>query len=108
MALLRVANLPFDSLAALHAGPFLQDLEDLLGAERTLSEEARSLADLLHAAAGESTGDPERAKGRFAVLRLRRAVHNGRGLRGSDMEKGRGLLGTHVRERLSRYEMWLE
>jgi lantibiotic biosynthesis dehydratase-like protein len=108
MALLRVANLPFDSLAALHAGPFLQDLEDLLGAEHTLSEEARSLADLLHAAAGESTGDPERAKGRFAVLRLRRAVHNGRRLRGSDMEKGRGLLGTHVRERLSRYEMWLE
>ncbi|HEV8335453.1 MAG TPA: lantibiotic dehydratase [Candidatus Polarisedimenticolia bacterium] len=107
-ALLRIASLPFDSLAALHGGPLLQDLEALLGAESMLSGEARSLADFLHAAAGESTDDPERAKGRFAVLRLRRDAHNGRRLRGGDMEQGRALLGAGARDRLARYEMWLE
>jgi lantibiotic biosynthesis dehydratase-like protein len=108
VALLRVANLPFDTLAALHAGSFLRDLEDLLETERALYRMTRSIADLLHAAAGEPCDNPGHAKARFAILRLRRCVHNGRRLRENDFAEGGELLGTDLLAQLRRYEEVLE
>lgn len=108
MALLRVAILPFDRLAALHAGPLARAAEELLENDRVYSGEAETLSDLLHGAAGASAADPERAKARFAILRLRRDLHNRRAPDPVDLELGRSLLSSEALARLRRSSEMME
>ncbi len=103
LALLRVASLPFDTLAVLHAGASLGDLESVREAERDLCSEAEALSDVLFAAAGTEAEDAERARSRFALLRIRRDVHKGRRPRASDLEEARTLLTGATAARLARH-----
>ncbi|HTQ80404.1 MAG TPA: lantibiotic dehydratase, partial [Thermoanaerobaculia bacterium] len=81
LALLRVATLPFDRLAPLALPPeAMAAWQQVLDLEAALLKEMDPLSDALHAAAGEPTGGgpPEAARGRLAVIHLRRALHNRR------------------------------
>ncbi|HSS50484.1 MAG TPA: lantibiotic dehydratase, partial [Thermoanaerobaculia bacterium] len=80
LALLRIAALPFETLAPLAAGESLASLAALREVEARLADEVTRLTDALHAVAGEppGEGDPEAARIRLAVIALRRALHNRR------------------------------
>ena len=89
LLLLRVATLPFEALSPLQGARSTPLLEALAVCERALAEAARGLEEALHLAAGdrESASDPEEARARVAVLRLRRDVHHGRPCRTGDLER---------------------
>ncbi|MBZ5637279.1 MAG: lantibiotic dehydratase family protein [Acidobacteriia bacterium] len=102
LALLRVAGLPFETLAALSAPAAAAAAERLHGAEAARLSEAAAVSDLLFVAAGEPGGDPARVRARFALLRLRRDVHNRRPLRPLDLEAARSLLAPDAALRVER------
>ena len=63
LALLRIANLPFDVLAPLAARRPAGIVEELLGLERQASAEAGAIESGLFAAAGDRTEDHDRRAG---------------------------------------------
>jgi len=75
LALLRAATLPFEALRDLGGGGLEEATRALLAAEHALNARAAALAEPLTRAAGPPTSDPATAGVRFALLRVRRAVH---------------------------------
>ena len=83
LALLRVSTLPFETLSPLRTAEAAERAFDVVSLERSLADSSRQLAEDLHAAAGEKApgADPGRARGRLALIGIKRDVHNGRPLR---------------------------
>jgi len=106
LLLLRIATLPFETLSGLRSEKCAASVEKLLYLEETLAREVAGLEDDLHAAAGsrEQAADPDRARARLAVLRLRRDAHNRRPLRSEDKDTARMLLTREAAASLERYE----
>src|SRR5262245_20871776 len=75
LVLLRIAALPFATLAPLAAGEALARLAPVQELEDRLDAEVERLTDALHSVAGEppGDGDPEAAHNRLAIIGLRRA-----------------------------------
>lgn len=85
--LLRIATLPFETLKPLRA-PRASELAMRVAAiERLLAEGAADLEAALHEAAGppDAAGTEDEVRGRLAILRVRRDVHNGRPSRKEDL-----------------------
>ena len=80
LVLLRIAALPFETLAPLAAGESLKGLAVLREMEGAIAGEVTLLTDALHAVAGKPTGegDPDAVRTRLAVIAVRRALHNRR------------------------------
>ncbi len=108
LALLRVASLPFERLGALRTEADPDDAAAIVSLEDEIHRGAEEIADLLFACAGPATADSERARARFAVLRLRRDVHNGKTSRASDLDDARPLLPEELVSRLDRHAESLE
>src|SRR4051812_22811443 len=97
LVLLRIAALPFATLAPLAAGEALARLAPVQELEDRLDAEVARLTGALHAVAGEppDDGDPEAAHlrlARQAVIGLRRALHNRRRVPESQLAALRGIL----------------
>jgi lantibiotic biosynthesis dehydratase-like protein len=84
LLLLRIAALPFETLAPLAAPAAVAALDAWLDLEAALDAEAARLNDRLFAAAGPGGGESgegeESAAARRAIIALRRAVHNRRAI----------------------------
>lgn len=80
LTLLRIAALPFETLAPLAATEALARLAAARELEDRLDAEVTRLTDALHGVAGEPPGDGETevARTRLAVIALRRSLHNRR------------------------------
>lgn len=78
LLLVRVAVRPFESLGAFAAPRSGAALEALERLERVIAAKAERLGAALHAAAGPGGVDREGSRRRLALLRVRRAVHQGR------------------------------
>ncbi|HEX4965026.1 MAG TPA: lantibiotic dehydratase [Thermoanaerobaculia bacterium] len=94
LVLLRIAALPFETLAPLAAAEALDRLGPLQELEKRLAAEVTRLTDALHGVAGEppGEGDPEAARRRLAVIALRRALHNRRRVSPAQLDALRGAL----------------
>ncbi len=103
LALLRVAGLPFETLGALRDGDDLGRAETALSELHEIERGAREIPDLLFEAAGPPVTDRERARARFALLRIRRDVHKGRAPRAGDLDEARALIPDAVASRLTRH-----
>lgn len=99
LALLRVASLPFEAIAPLRDGT-CAEADAVVALEAELARDAQVLADRLFALAGSPTEDPARTQARFALLRVRRDVHNGRVPKERDLDDAHVLLAADDRERL--------
>jgi hypothetical protein len=88
LVLLRIAALPFETLAPLAAAEALNRLAAVQEMEDRIDAEVARLTDALHRVAGEppGEGDPEAARIRLAVISLRRALHNRRRVPESQLE----------------------
>lgn len=102
LALLRVASLPFEALASLGDAAAVEAVA-IVALESDLERDAAALDDRLFACAGPPVDDPLRAGARFALLRVRRDVHNGRAPKPADLEDADALLTADDRDRLRRH-----
>jgi len=108
LALLRIAGLPFDAFHFRASGS-ASVLERLLDHETELGQGSLALQEALFAAAGESTSRDELEQSpadrgtRYAILRLRRDLHNGRRPAAQDLDAVRGVLGPEVLDTLERH-----
>jgi len=103
LALLRAASLPFAALRGLGSDALTAATRDLLLAASSVEERAASLAGPLFDAAGPPTGEAAAARARFALLRLRRAVHAHQPLRPGDLDDASPLLSESLVRRLFGY-----
>jgi hypothetical protein len=108
LSLLRVASLPFDVLGALGRAADPDDAGAVVSLEAEIGREAAELSDLFFERAGPAVADAERSRARFAVLRLRRDVHNGKIPRASDLGEARTLLAGGLEARLEHHAANLE
>src|SRR5262249_59934159 len=98
LALLRIAGLPFDAFHFRAPGS-ASILERLLDHEAELGQRSLELQQAFFAAAGESMGGDDVEHGpadrasRYAILRLRRDLHNGRRPTAQDLDAVRTVLG---------------
>lgn len=92
VALLRVATLPFETLAALRTESPADRIEAALRADAEIERDALEISDLLFEAAGRPQVDAIRARARFAILKIRRAVHNGKRPGENELEEARAIL----------------
>lgn len=108
LALLRIAGLPFDAFH-FQAPESASVLERLLDHECELGQGSLALEQALFAAAGESRGrdaveqSPADRATRYAILRLRRDLHNGRRPAAQDLDAVRTVLGQEVLGPLERH-----
>jgi hypothetical protein len=77
--------------------------EDVVALENENRREATAISDLLYERAGGPANDPSLARARFALLRLRRDVHNDRTPDASDLETAGPLITERLAVRLKRY-----
>lgn len=103
LVLLRLASLPIGALDALRAGESRTALRSLLDLERELAADAASLSGSLFAAAGVPDGDRERTRERFALLALRRDLHNARKPRTEHLDTARAALSPETVEGIRRH-----
>jgi len=98
LVLLRIAALPFETLAPLAAGESLKGLAALREKEGAIAGEVTLLTDALHAVAGEppGEGDAEAARIRLAVIAVRRALHNQRRIPPAQLDALREILPTDL------------
>jgi len=102
LALLRISTLPFETLSPLRTA----EAADLAGGVATLegdlAESSGRLADELHAAAGgkDGDGDPARARGRLALIGIKRDLHNGRPLGEEKLSLARPWIRSDLAEAL--------
>ena len=103
LLLLRIAALPFETLEPLAAGESLARLAAVREMERPLDEQVTRLTDALHEVAGEppGEGDPEAARGRLAVIALRRALHNRRRVSPAQLDALRDVLKPELVARIA-------
>jgi len=94
LALLRAACLPFEALRGLDSGGIAAATDERLAASADLERRARALSDSLFAAAGPPSDGDSAARARFALLRVRRAVHAHERPRAADLEHAAPLLGA--------------
>src|SRR5262245_27611179 len=101
LALLRIAGLPFDAFR-FHAPESASILERLLDHEREMGRRSMALQEALFAAAGESMGrdaveqGPVERASRYAILRLRRDLHNDRRPAAQELAAVRTVLGPEI------------
>lgn len=105
-ALTRVALCPIERLDRLAPANFLACLEQQSRTTVRQAREREELAEALYQAAGSAARPAAEgpAAGRFAVLALRRALHNGRPLRARDLALAGAALDPQLRERLAQYD----
>jgi hypothetical protein len=108
LALLRVAALPFETLAALRTEDLAGGVEAVLGADVAIEHDALEISDLLFEAAGRPQEDATHARGRFAVLKIRRAIHNGKAPHEGELEGARAILPASTVERVEHFTKLLE
>jgi len=103
LVLLRVAALPFETLAPLAAGESVKSLTAIQEMASLVDEEVPRLTDALHEAAGEppGEGDPEAARTRLAVIALRRALHNRRRVSPEQLDALRDVLKPELVARIA-------
>jgi len=97
LVLLRIAALPFETLAPLAATEALARLAAARELEHRLDAEVTRLTDDLHGVAGEPPGegdprDPEAARTRLAIITLRRSLHNRRRVSPAQLDALRDIL----------------
>jgi hypothetical protein len=99
LLIVRVATLPFEALAPFGGDRAREAAEEYLGFIEARAREATLLSEALYQAAGEgdSTG---RGAARGAVLRIRRAVHQGRTFDEPAIEEAGPLLTPELRMQL--------
>jgi Lantibiotic dehydratase, N terminus len=96
LVIVRVASTPFEALVAPNGARARDAADSLLALMEARAAEAERVSAVLYEAAGE--GAPQaHAASRGAVLRIRRAIHQGRGVGGAWMEEAGPLLGTDQR-----------
>lgn len=100
LVLLRANTLPFETLAPLRARRAPPLLDELLALEDEDAARTPAIEEALFAAAGDRTDDPLRARGRLAVVALRRDVHNGRPIRPGNLEPARPWIPPDLASRL--------
>ena len=105
LALLRVATRPFESLGALRSAPDDYCVKALIDLDAEIERDTLEISDLLFEAAGRPSEDAVHARARFAVLRIRRSVHNSKTPRASDVEEARVILPAST---VSRVEQFIE
>ena len=103
LALLRVSTLPFETLATLKSDTPAGPLEAVIVADAEIERDALEICDGLFEAAGASEQDPIRARARFAILKLRRAVHNGKRPRERELEEARAVLPESTMARVEHF-----
>ena len=108
LALLRVATLPFETLARLKSATPAGRLEAVIVADAEVERDALEISDGLFQAAGAPEQDPIRARARFAVLKLRRAVHNGKRPHERELEEARAILSESTMARVEQFMALLE
>jgi hypothetical protein len=104
--LLRSPLFPIDHLEGLAAPEAVAGLDRLIALDDALAESGARLTEALFRAAGprEKAMEPERYRARNAVLALRRAVHNRRGLDPAALAAARPLLATDLAAELERFD----
>jgi hypothetical protein len=108
LALLRVATLPFETLATLRTNNAAGPLEAVVVADVDIERCALELSAELFEAAGAPRDDAGHARARFSVLTIRRAVHNGKMPRPGDLEDARSILPPATVARVFRFVELLE
>lgn len=99
LALLRIASLPYDALSALAAPTAARAAEHLVAWDDTLDREGRALAAQLHAHIGPPAPGSDDGR-RFALLHVRRALHNGRAPRDEPLARACEALDSATAARL--------
>jgi hypothetical protein len=102
VALLRVATLPFETLAGLAGGDAAAAAAKVVALEAAGEREGAAIAEELFSVAGPPSDDPGRTKRRFALLRVRRDLHNGKPPRAADLTDAAPLVPAPLADRLSR------
>jgi hypothetical protein len=97
LLMVRVASLPYETLAAPERAPAHETADRLLALLESRAHEAERISAALYDAAGEGASSTHAAS-RGAVLRIRRAIHQGRGVGGALLEEAGPLLGTDQRD----------
>lgn len=101
LVLLRIASLPYAMLAALDVPAATRVVERLLAWDERLEREAQALAEQLHELAGPSAQGPSGTEvARWALLHVRRALHNGRAPRTDDLATASQAMAPEVAERV--------
>ena len=108
LALLRVAALPFETLAALRTGGLAGRVEAVLGTDIEIEHDALEISELLFEAAGPPQEDAIHARARFAVLKIRRGIHNGKGPHEGELEGARAILPASTVARVEQFTKLLE
>lgn len=96
LVIVRVASLPFEALATTDGVHAREAADRLLALTEARTHEAERISAVLYDAAGEGASAAHAAS-RGAVLRIRRAIHQGRGVDGPLLEEAEPLLGTDQR-----------
>ena len=92
LALLRVAALPFTTLAALRTVGLAGEVDGVLSADAEIERAGLTLSDRLFEAAGRPQADATHARARFAALAIRRAVHQGKRPREGELAAAKAIL----------------
>jgi hypothetical protein len=108
LALLRVAARPFETLAALRTEGLAGCVEAVLDADVEIEHDALEICDLLFEGAGRPQEDAMHARARFSVLKIRRAIHNGKRPREGELEGARAILPASTVARVEQFTRLFE